>query len=162
MLRLQNSGREAIGRVSRFDSYPFLRNNRPAVECFVGEVYRGARLFGTAREHRGVHPPAVHPRAAEIGQQGRVDVDNAAAKPGDYSRRHELQVPSQHHELRVSERGEQLRGVARILEHDRRHAGLTRAAQRPGIGPVRDDAGNACERGFAEGIEEGLQVRAAA
>src|SRR6266496_2254817 len=69
MFRFEHSRRKRVGRVTRLDAHLLLRDDRAAVECFVGEVYRRARLCGTAREHRAVHALAVHPRAAEIDRK---------------------------------------------------------------------------------------------
>ena len=87
---------------------------------------------------------SVRKRAlAEIGQQGRVDVDHPAAKAVDHACRHQLQVPGQHDEVRVMQRGQQLGGVVGVTEHGGRHGGAARAIERAGLGPARDHAGDA-------------------
>ena len=162
MFRFENARRQRFGRVFREHRHLFLRENLTTIENFVHQVHRHTRLRGAARQHRCVHAMPVHPRAPEIGQQGRVDVDHAAAKPGDHWRRDKFQVASQHHELRIPERREQLGGVPRITKHNRRDAGATRALQGARLRAVRDHARDTYYGRGVKRVEEGLQVRAAA
>ena len=109
-----------------------------------------------------MHAMAVHARPAEVRQQGRMDVDHPSPKSRDHGRGHELQVARQHDELRVAEGGLQLVGVIRITQDCRRDSGAACAVERTGIGPAGNYARNACNGRTLKGVEEGLQVRAAA
>ena len=91
-----------------------------------------------------------------------MDVDHAAAKTRDHGGRHELQVPGEHHQVCVAQRRQQLSGIGRIAEHGGWYPRCARARERAGIVAVRDHARDAREWGILKGIEEGLQVRAAA
>ena len=104
----------------------------------------------------------IHPRSSEIGQQGGVDVDHPVAKPGDHRRRDQLQISRQHDELRIPQRREQLGGVAGVTQHGRGDRRAARARERAGVGATGDHARDARQRGIVKGIEECLQVRAAA
>src|SRR5438105_11179076 len=111
MLRLQHSRRQLVGRITRFDGHPLLRYYRAPVELFVDEVYRRAGFSGTACEYGLMYPMAIHAGTAELGQQGGVDIDHPAAKSRYHGSGHELQVPGEHDEVRIAERGKQLVGV---------------------------------------------------
>ena len=85
-----------------------LRDDGSAIVLLVHVVHGGAGLRGAARQHRFVHAAAVHPRAAERGQQRRVDINQPPGKLRDHGSGDELQVPGQHDELGVRQCGEQL------------------------------------------------------
>ena len=125
-------------------------------------MHRDARFLRAAREHGLVHATPVHPRAAEIGQQRGMNVDHAAAKARDDRRGNQLQVAGQDDQLGISQRGEQFGGIGGVVQHRGRHGRAAGPIQRAGIGPARDHARDARAWRLLEGIEEGLQVRAAA
>ena len=109
-----------------------------------------------------MHPAPVHSRAPEGGQERGVDVDDPAAKARDDRSVDEFEVARQHHQLRAGQGGQHLGGVAGVAQHRGGHAGPARPLQRAGVGTAGDHACNAGDGGIVQGVEEGLQVRAAA
>jgi hypothetical protein len=85
-LGLEHARAESLRRVVVQHGHGALRNDRPGIVLVADEVHAAAGHLRAAVEHRAVHAVAVHPRAAERGQQRRMDVDHAPAVP----RRHEI------------------------------------------------------------------------
>jgi hypothetical protein len=153
---------EGVRRVVGSHRHTALRDDGAAIVLLVDVVDRGARLGGPARQHGLVHPPAVHPGAAEVGEQSRVDINQPVTKPRDGGSRDELQVTREHHEVRISEGGQQLVGIGGVAQDGGRYLRLTGPFQRARGGAVGDDAHYPGGGVRAERIEQRLQVRAAA
>ncbi len=162
MLQCQHALCKRIDGVVREDGDRALRDDRAAVELFVDVVDRRPRLGGAAPQHRFVHAAPVHPGAAERGQQSRVDINRPLAKAPDDGRGEELQVSGEDDEVGVVQRSEELVGIRWVVQDGGPDPGPPRPVQCGGGGAIGNDVRDAGRGGGPEGVEQGLQVRAAA
>ena len=116
-------------------------------------------------QHRLVHPAAVHPRAAEFGEQGRVDVDDPPMYFGDDGGRDQLagSPPGRRSSTRASSRcAEPLSAVAVVGQDPGRDAVCPGPLQSARTQRVAQDQHHLRRGARAEGPDQGLQVAAPA
>ncbi len=154
--------RERIGGVVRKDGDRSLRDDRAAVELLVHVVDRRPRHGGAAREHRFVHAAPVHPRTSERGEQSRVDINRPLGKARDHARRQELQVSGEDDEIGVDQRSEELVRIGGVVQYGGPDPRPPGPVQGGGVGAIGNDVRHAGRRRGPEGVEQCLQIRAAA
>ena len=79
VLLLQDPRGQRVRRVAFDHRHLALRDDRAAVVALVDQVYRHAADLLAGGQHRLVHLAAVQALSAELRQQRRVDVEDAAA-----------------------------------------------------------------------------------
>src|SRR5204862_6132143 len=92
MLDREHARGQRLGRIVRTDGHPSLREDPAAVVHLVHQVHRSAAFARSAREDGLVDMVAVHPAAAEAGEEGRVHVQDAVAETGDDGGGDELEI----------------------------------------------------------------------
>lgn len=162
MLHGEHAVRQRVGGVVREDRDGSLRDDGTPVELLVHEVDCGPRLGGSASEHRFMHATPVHPRSAERGEQSRVDINRPLAKARDHACGEELQVTGEDEEVGVGQRSEELVGVRRVAQHRGPDAGAPGPVQCASVGAIGHDVRDAGRGLGPEGVEQSLQIRAAA
>ena len=141
VLHGEHAGRERLRGIARKHGHALLREHVPPVVDLVNEVDRGPALGHAGAEHGFVNPPAVHAGPSESRKQGRMDVDNAAAKAGDHGCRDQLQVSCEHQQFDVGglQCTEPPGGFGGIRQHMGRHATRARNLEGTGIHAVAED-----------------------
>jgi len=95
MLAFENAGGEGVGRVVGKDGAPVLEDDLAFVVLFRDEV-DGTSGFGFAGGYDGfVHVDAVHAFAAEFGEEGGMNIEDAPGESGEDRCREEAEISSE-------------------------------------------------------------------
>ena len=87
-----------------------------------------------------------------------MDINHAPLEARDGGSGDAFQVAREHHEPRVSDGSDDLRGIVRVGEHDRPDRGAPRARERHRVGAVRDHAVDPRHRRITQRVEQRLQI----
>jgi hypothetical protein len=109
-----------------------------------------------------MHVMAIHPRPTEVGQEGRVNVQDSVPVGLNDTGGNQLQVTSKYHQLHpvLREQREPLGGHAMVEECDRRNSPLPGPVQRGRVGPIAQDQYYLRLGRTRERIHQGDEVRA--
>ena len=99
VLDFEHSRRQLLGGVARQHGDPGLGQHGAAIVYLVDQVYGNSSFPGAAREDRAMDSLPVHPFAAKIWKEGRMDVDDASAVGADHGGGYQLEVAGQHDEV---------------------------------------------------------------
>lgn len=105
----EHAGGQGVGRIVGKHGNGFLEDDGAVIVLIVAIVDGASAGLATRGEHGFVDPPAVKAGAAEIRQQGGVNVDDAAGEMGGYP-------PERKEAGHADEVGAVHRGVDFILE----------------------------------------------
>ena len=164
MLLRRNPRLQGLRRVIRQHRHLRLGNHRAAVNPRIDPMHRAAALALARSQHRLMHAQAVHPRAAKLRQQRRMQIHHSVRKTRHQRWRNNAQKTGKHHQITIRYRRIKRRGKVRRLaiEQHKRHA------RRLGMLPARAVAvGNhrfylRANLAARDRIEQRFQIAAAA
>ena len=99
MFAFQHACGKHLGRVAVHDGHARLRHNLSAVDDRADAMDGDARFLVAVADDGLVHVDAVHVRPSVLGQQRRVDVEDATLVAADDGLGHLLHIAAQHHHV---------------------------------------------------------------
>ena len=101
MFNCQNFGCNLFRRIVRLNRNLSLQHDGAAIKLFIYYVHRGAGDAFAVRDNSLVDVLPVHPLAAILRKQGRVDIDDTIAVRRDHTVMQLLHVPCQRDEIHL-------------------------------------------------------------